>query len=52
MTPSASVSPSASAVSVAGRSAWPGTFVPFSGFIASWTFRGRCVSFDSSKPDS
>ena len=40
VTPSASVSPRVSAVSVAGRSAWPGTFVPFSGFIASWTFSG------------
>src|SRR5688500_12800815 len=47
--PSASVTSSVSSVSVAGRSAWPGTFdSPFT----CCTFSGRAVSLRSSKPDS
>ena len=38
--------------SVSGRSACPGTLVPPSGPTLSWTFSGRTVSLDSSKPDS
>src|SRR5215218_5672466 len=51
-TPSAAVSASVSRVSVTGRSACPGTFVPVSMSIACCTLSGRWVSFDSSKPDS